>query len=331
MNFFGRFAVVAVLSGALISCRGGCRRDVAPPAQGLLASLPAGTRFVLSADVAAIRASALWAGLSALAKDRAGDRAIVEQFTARTGVDPFRHIHRIVAAFPEEARQSGQFALVIDGEGFDEKRLVSYARDQAKLRGQDIQSRVVASRTVWVGPGPERTGGFFMGAPRFVLGAGGWAEELAAIAGGTPGVASAADNNDLSHLCARVDSSRAFWFAAVVPAQTRRMLQADVRFSAAASVARLGGTIDFERGLAADLLAELSNEADARTLAARVLAFKRDAKGSPQVLMLGLAAYVDAVSASSDGPNVHIRIALTEGQVNDLMARVGGLARMQRK
>jgi hypothetical protein len=313
----------------------GCRREAARPARDpTLAELPVETRVVVSVDLARIRRAPLWTRLAALAEEDPADRARIETMTVRTGLgtplDPLRQVGRILAAFPDSARTGGQFALVIDGQAFDEKRLVAYAREEAAARGVRIDASQRAGRRMWVGNGPERTGGFFVGTSRFVLGGGGWAELMAGLSAGSPRQPSAADNEELARLCARIDRARGVWFAAIIPLDVRRMLLDDPHHDSAASVTRLAAAIDLEPGLKVDIVADLSNAADARVLARRIQDSAREAKRNAQVLMLGLAPYLDALSARADGPSLRVELSLTAPQVRDLLDRLVGLVRMAR-
>ena len=129
----------------------------------------------------------------------------------------------MIAAFPDDARQAGAFAVLFEGEALDEKRLLTYARDQARLRGGSIEQRPHGKRTLWTGQraaGQPELSGFFLDRRRFVLGGGGWAEKVADLADGVS-QASAAGNPTLVRLAERVGSGRAIWLAAIVPEGTR--------------------------------------------------------------------------------------------------------------
>lgn len=323
-------ALLAALS--LGACRGGCgKRPGAPAGQATLASLPADTRFVLSVDLARIRATPLWARLSALAADDPVDRERLRELTRRTGLDPLRQIHRVVAAFPENARQRGQFALVIEGEGFDEHRLVGYARAEAATRGGRITERTRGARTLWSSPGGSSTAAFFVGQTRLVVAGGGWAEELADLAGRAAGQGpSAAGNPELVHLVTRLEAGRSLWFAALVPPELRKSFLADPKLTSAASVMRLAGGADLGPGLTAELVADLSNAADARALVARVQTTVRESKLNAQVLMMGLGPYLDALAATADGPRLRVTLTLSPDQVQELIERLNGLVRLAR-
>lgn len=292
---------------------------------------PAETRIVLSLDFRRIRATPVWQQLSALAADDPEDRRIIAELTARTGLDPWKQIHRLIAVFPDDARTDGAFAVLFEGD-FDDKRLVTYARDRAKLRGGSIEQRRHGQHTLWVGQGEAgrpAVAGFFLDRQRFVLGGGGWAEKVADLLDGRQ-KASAADNGTLVRLAERVGQGstapRAFWLAAIVPEATRQRLMADPRFGVQASVMRLGAAADLGPGLSAELVAELSNQDDARALVGRMTEFVTAAKRSPQALLLGAGPYLDGVRAEAEGPSARVKLSIGEAQTAELVQRLKALA-----
>jgi hypothetical protein len=324
-------ALVALVVAATACHGGGCpgRAPAPPRLDPTLRLLPAETRVVAAVDLVRVRAAPLWSRIAALADEDPADRARIQALTARTGLDPLRQLGRIVAAFPENARARGQYALMIDGQRFDVQKLVAYARDEVAPRGLRIEQAARAGRTLWVSSGPEHTAGFFVGSERFVIGGGGWAETMADLAGPTP-PPSAAGNDELAHLAGRIDRTRALWFAAIIPLDVRRLLMDDPRHDSAASVTRLAAAADLGPGLTADLVADLSNAADARVLVERIQTTVREARRNAKVLMLGLAPYLEAVSARADGPTLTVKLTLTEPQVQDLVERLVGLVRVAR-
>jgi hypothetical protein len=339
--------IVALLTTTLaltaVGCRGGCARraaDGSPP--GVLAMFPPETRMVLAIDFRKVRDSGLWRELFSLAGQDPEDRRLIETFTKRTGLDPFQQIHRVYAAFPEEARRDGAFALYFEGQGFDEQRLLAYAREEARTRGHTIVSRLHAGRTLWVAPraaaapgqppaSASEVGGFFLDDSRFVLAGGGWAQRMLDLgrSSGAP-AASAAGNTSLLHLAERIGPGRAFWLAAIVPEGTRQRLIADARFGVQASVMRFAMGADLSPGIAGELHAELSNADDARVMAGRVTSFVREAKKSPQALLLGAGPYLDAVRADASGSTATVKIHLDEPLTRELVTRLGGFLRSRR-
>ncbi len=325
--------LAAVCLITMAGCRGGCLREPGAGASGVLARFPAETQVVVSIDFTRIRDTALWKRVSALASEDPADKKLIEAFTARTGLDPFRHLHRLVAAFPEEARKSGAFALVIEGEAlFDEKRLLTYARDQAKLRGNELQPRQHAGYTLWHTGSAEGTAGFFLDRRRFVLAGGGWAEKMADLAratGSSP--ASAESNVTLLRLVERLGVKRSIWMAALVPDQTRQTLRADPRLGAQASVMRFGAGLDLGPALRGEVDAELSNGDDARVLVDKFETFLKAARKSPEALLIGAGPYLDGIKAQASGPRALLSVELSEAQTIELVNRAVGLLRLQRE
>jgi hypothetical protein len=332
MTKLGRTQILFAVLLTTASCRGGCDRaggDRRP--LGALGLFPADARIAISIDFRRVRETAVWQRFSALASEVPEDRKLIDDFVARTGLDPFRQIHRVVAAFPEDARAGGAFGIIVEGEGFDEKRLLTYVRDQAKLKGGELRQVAQGRHTLWTSSAPGSPAGFFLDARRFALGGGGWAERMAALADGGPNAPPSAEaSGTLARLVERVGARRSIWLGAVVPPATRERLMATPRYGIEASVMRLAAAVDFGPGLEADLVAELSNADDARALVAKVEAFVRDARTSPQVLLLGAGPYLDAITATAEGPNARIHVALDEPRTTELVTRLVGLARLRR-
>jgi hypothetical protein len=319
----------ALVAAGLMLTMAGCRRGCDGPTgrtagAGALALLPAETRIVVALDFRKIRGSPLWRQLAALAADDPEDRKIIDELTARTGLDPFRDVHRLIAGFPDDARQAGAFALIFEGEPFDEKRLLTYARDQARLRGRTIEQRPHGKRMLWTGAGDPELSGFFLDRHRFVLGGGGWTQKVADLADGAS-QASASRDATLVRLVERTGAARAMWLAAIVPEATRERLMADPRFGVQASVMRLGAGADLAPGLTGELVAELSNQDDAQALVGRIDEFLTAAKRSPKALLLGAGPYLDGIRAQAEGPTARIRIGIDEAQTGELVRRLQAL------
>ncbi len=331
-----RTALVLGVLLTMTACRGGCQREAATAGDPLLALLPQDAEVIVAIDFARVRATSLWRKLDELTRDAAGDRQILDQLRAATGIDPFTNIHRIVAAFPEEARRTHAFAVIFETDPIDRARLFLYLRDEARRRGGDLVERKEGERTVWASPRSDGPSGFFLDDRRFVLGAGGWTRAVAdrATAQAAPSAAStsapAGPKPELLRLAERAGRDRSLWLAAQVPAATRARLSADPRFGPDAAIMRFGAGADLGPALRADLIAELSNGADAAVLVEKVQTFVAAAKKSPDVLLLGVAPYLDAIKAEVDGPNARIRIELSAALTEELAARAVGLLRLRR-
>lgn len=329
---YGRRALALAALTAAFTCSAcnGCqaRRDVlADPA---LAMLPAQTQTVVSLDLRQVRESMLWKAVATAGQRSSDDLKILQNVKARTGFDPLVDVHRIVFAFPEDARANGEFALLAFGDHFDERRLVSYARDEAQSRGFDIRQQEHAGQRLWVGSDAQtKRAGFFLGEHTFVLGGGGWAQQMAALVASHGNSAPA--HAELSHLCARVGTGHAAWAVAVVPSATRTRLAADPRFAAASNITRVAVTLDLRAGLVATARAELSTKEAAQTLAAEVNNYIREAKQSPKLLLMGIGPWLEGLAATAKGPDVTVSMQLNASAAQAMADRLTALLQLTKR
>ncbi len=336
-----------------VSCRGRKPSSSEAPApfaslQAPISIVPLESQTVGAIDFSQFRSSPHWQRLRQIAQTDAGDKKLIADLAERTGMDPLVDVDRLTAAFPRDAREKGAFVLVIEGKHFDEKRLVAYARDEAKLQGLDVVQQAFAGRVLWTGSHrPGAVEGFFENEGRFIIGGGGWARRCAellslrlstTVTGSTsPSPVGADSHVELGNLALRLrgkrDTDPAIWFASLVPGDLRPALAQAVgelgddtdTVGPAASAQRWGFALFLKPELSAHLRIELSNARDAERLAARFLTFARSAKVSPKTLLLGLTSYLDAVTIVSHGPNVDVQIKLANAQVVSLLERLATL------
>jgi hypothetical protein len=324
---------VAVALAAALSCRGGCARARPPTVlvEGPLALFPLETRMVVAFDFARLRASPAALKLAALAQQSPADAHTLEELTSRTGLDPIHGIDSVVLAFPEEARRTNQFGMIVRAPRFDQTRLVAYVRDELQKKGDDLVATTRGPRTLWSARHDPSVAGFFADDRTFVLGAGGWAARMADLADRSRPSDSAATNLELVGLAERAAGNHAIWAAAQVPSETRRKLAEEPRFKNAAAVMTLALGIDLKDGLQAVLESGVATAADAEALAARTRESLLDAKRNAQVLMLGLGPYLDGVTARAVDKTFELRATLTEAQLDDLIGRLGALLTLTRQ
>ncbi|HEX2658072.1 MAG TPA: hypothetical protein VHU40_07375 [Polyangia bacterium] len=330
----GPAAALALLLIALGGgCRGGCSRATTAPAPTMASPLswfPADTHVVLSIDFARLRTTPLWSALGGLATTDPADRQRIEDLAKRTGLDPLKQVDSLIVAFPEEARAQGSMGLILRGQGLDEARLVAYVRDQVGKQGDDLFSFRRAGRTLWATRREPTTAGFFVDDRTFVLGAGGWAEKMADLSA-EPNAKGASTNPTLVHLVEQAGPSRAVWAVALVPAATRAALAADPTVPGAAGVNRLSLGIDIGTGVDAKLVADLATHAEAEAMAQQVRDAVVTAKRSPQVLLLGLAPYLDGISSRAAGVGCELSLRLSDSQTNDAIERLRALLTLARQ
>lgn len=322
--------LVFLLGGVGLGCKG-CENQSPLSADPALALLPVQTQTIVSIDLQQIRSSVLWNAISSASQRNPDDLKILNDLKVRTGFDPLVDLRRLVFAFPEDARVKGEFAMLAYGEHLDERKLVAYARDEAKSRGYDIAQEERAARRMWVGSDKlTARAAFFLGSSTLVLGGGGWAEKIATLIA-NPKEPSVARSAELSHLTARLGLGHAVWAAAVVPGATRTRLGADPKFAAAADIARVAVSLDLKNGLLASAWAELSTKESAAALTIEINNYIREAKQSPKLLLMGVGPWLDGLVARSEGPQVQIVLKLDAAQAQSMADRISALLKLARK
>jgi hypothetical protein len=328
-----RTIVVATLL-AIGSCRGGCRRggeaDRALTVQGRLALFPASARMVAGIDATQLRASAAAAKVQALAAESQADQKELVEFTRRTGFDPLKQIESLTVAFPESARDSGDFGLLLRADRFDETRLIAYARDELQKKGDDLNSTKRGRLTLWSSRKDPSVVGFFVDDRMFVLGAGAWGARMADLVNNVNPGDSAATNLELVHLVERAAGKHTIWGAAIVPAETRKTLAMRPDVQEAGTINTLSAAIDFGKGLEAVLIADTATPDAASALARKVTEALRDAKRDPRVLMFGLGPYLGGIGARADGKTFEVRATLGPEAVDNLVSQLAAALSLAR-
>jgi hypothetical protein len=267
-----------------------------------LALIPADAEIVLSLDMEHLRSQPAWTTvLSALTKSK---KPFLDSLAASAGLDLPRQLRRILIALPAERQSDDRFALIADADPFDEARLTAWLR--AHLG--------------------EKTAVFVRNKSQIVISQGDWSGKMAALASATKLVPCAADHVELLRLCTRAAAEHSFWFAAVVPQAVRRDWTHEPRFADVASIARVSGYIDLGSGAQAEVVAELSNTPDATELAHRLGVYLNQAKRHPEMLVLGLAPYLESVRLAAHDARVHATIDLSGEQLGECIERIEALA-----
>lgn len=303
-------AVLAVIVLAL-ACLPGCKRvpnesaNKDPAAKRIAAALgliPPDAEIVLSLDLERLRGQTAWTTvLSALAKDT---RPLFEGFAAGTGIDLPRQLHRVLVALPAERQGDDRFVLIADTDALDEARVTAWLR--ARL-GEKI-AVLIRNRS------------------QIVISQGAWSSTVAALASAARLTPSVADRPELLRLYTRTAVGHSLWFAAVVPVTVRRALMKEPGLPDVASIARVSGFINLNSGAHVEVVAELSNTADATELVHRLGVYLNQAKRHPEMLVRGLAPYLEAVRLAAHDARVHATIDLSGEQLGECIERIEALA-----
>ncbi len=291
----------------------GCRRvpdeiaiqDSSPSAEGMaaiLAMVPPDAGIVVAIDMERLRGKPAWSTvLGALAKNA---KPFLDGLAAATGFDLKQQLGHVLIALPAERRSDDRFVLIADADRLDQARVTAWLH--ARFGG--------------------KTAAFLRGHHQIVISQGAWVGPLAALASANRLTTSAADNPELRRLCTRASGDHGLWFAAIVPTSVRRTLMREPRFSDVGSIARVSGFVDLDGGAHVELVVELSNSTDAVLLTHRLAVYLNQAKRHPEMLVLGLAPYLEAMRLASEDSRVRLSLDLSGAQLGDCIERIEALA-----
>lgn len=287
--------------------------------------MPRETNFVVMANVARMRGTPLWNRMLALRDESPEQKAKYDDFVKKTGLDPLQHVDSIFAGFPT-TKGSGEFGAILRGGPFDEAKLVAYMKEQAQKDGGDFTSTDYNGKKLYSDKSGQTYGAFLDGPNGRTLALGGreWIKKIVDLSAKSDGD-SAAKNDALTALIKKTRTGDALWGAGIVPDDARQALKDDPRLTDAATMKDAYASLDLQGGFSLAGAVDLAGEPEAKTLSARVNDQLADAKRNPQVQMMGLTQFLDAIKATSQAATFHLDVKLTQTQVDDLIARLQGL------
>jgi hypothetical protein len=286
--------------------------------------VPRETDIVLMANVTRMRNTQMWRKVLDLRDSDEKNKKDYEEFVAKCGLDPFKHIDSVFIALPQQGGGAKEFAGILRG-SFDETKLVACAREQAKKDGSDVTAIDYNGKKLYTDTKKGEAFATFLDGKTVAVGGKEWIKRVVDLAGKKDAGPSAKQNDALIGLMKRTKTSEAMWGAGVVPESARESLKNDPNLAAAASMKNVFGSIDFASGFAADINVDTASDADAKELAAKVTGQLMETRKSPQMMMMGLAGFLDGVKVDAKGPTFHVGINFTQQQVDDLINRVKGL------
>jgi hypothetical protein len=284
--------------------------------------VPREADIVVMANLTRMRNTDMWRRLQDLRDSDANNKKEYDDFVKRCQLDPMKDIDSVFLAFPQTGGQK-DFAAVMRGK-FDEDKLVACAKEQAKKDGSDVQTSDYNGKKLYTDGKKQEAWATFLDKSTVAVGSQTWVKKVIDQAGGK-GQGSAKDNEALMSLVKRAKTNDGIWGAGVVPQSARDQLKADPHLAAASSMKDVFGSVDFAKGIAADANVDLATENDAKEVAAKATAQLLEAKKNPQLMMMGMASFLDAVKIDAKGSTFHLTVDLTQQQVDDLINRVKGI------
>ncbi len=319
----GQLAPCGLLLVALVA---GCKNSSSAAAKEDLQLVPKESDIVLMANLNRARNTTLWRRMLDLRDQDATTKKNYDEFVQKCQLDPLTQIDSVFLAFPQTATgDSKEFAAILRGT-FNEEKLVSCAREQAKKDGRDIATSEYEGKKLYTDTQTGQAYATFLDGKTVAMGGKEWIKKVIDLAAGKKDAGpSAKDNAELVSLTKRAKTSDAIWGAGLVPQTARDALKNDPNLSAAASMKDVFGSVDFASGLAADINVDLGSENDSKDLQARATTHLNDLKKHPQVMVMGLGQLFDAVKPEARGATFHVGVNFNQQQVDDILGRVKGL------
>ncbi len=247
-----------------------------------------------------------------------------DDFVKRCAFDPFQQLDSVYAAFPQTVSQTKEFTMIMRGT-FNQAKLVECAKDQSKKDGTDVVESTYNGKTLYTDSKKGEAFATFLDAKTVVIGGKEWVKKTIDLAAKKDPGGSAKDNEALMSLVKRARTNDGIWAAGTVPQSARDSFGSDPQMAAAKSMKDVFGSLDFSSGFSAEFVVDLGSEADAKELTTKTTAQLMEVKKSPQLVMMGMASFLDGVKIDSKGVAYHVAVNLTQPQVDDLVNRMRGL------
>ena len=302
----------------------GCPKSGAGIAKEDMQLVPKDTNIVLMMNAGRMRNTAMWRKVLDLRDSEPQTKKDYDDFVQKCGLDPLKQIDSVFLAFPQGAGDAREFAAILRGT-FDENKLVTCAKDQAKKDGADLAISEYNGKKIYTDTKQGQAFATFLDSKTVAMGGKEWIKKVIDLAAGKKEAGeSAKENPELMALVKRAKTSDAMWGAGLVSQATRDQLKNDPHLSSAGSMKDVFGSIDFANGFAADINVDVGSEADAKDLTVKIQSQLNDTKKNPQVMMMGVAPLLDQVKTEAKQATFHVAINFNQQQVDDIVNRVKG-------
>ncbi len=299
---------------AVVGCRGKKKANEALADIDGLAALGEGVAIVVGGDIEKLASSRLVRrGIEAMLASDTELKTRVEAIAAECKLVPGENVNSFIIGIGEGP---SDLLLALSGR-FEENALTACVQKRLVDTGGRLTTVPVEGRTAYRadgGSGSEPVW-FALGSPKTLILAGSQ-EWLARGLGKGPRLTSNAATNAL---IASAPTKRTIWAAGKVPEQIGAML-VDATGGAISAPPSMTAQVDFERGVQAQLTAQMVSEKDAKALEklhkfqAPMIAAMAQAKGLGR-----LAAKLEVASA---GKKLKIGLVANEAELSDLLATV---------
>lgn len=311
-------ALALVAAAGCSSCKKGARES-----KQNLEMVPNEAVAVAEVNLDRMRGEPIWKRVEKSLNENQQNKQKYDDLVKETGFDPLKQLDTVFVAFGAKPDAGSYGGLLRSGVAFDQTKLVAYAKKEVQKDGATLQEEDYAGHKLYH-PSDAPSGYVtFLDSRTIVFGGKDWLQKIIDLSSGKG--ESAAKNAELAALVKKTNTNTAMWGAGLVPESARQELQGNTGMPELAGMKDAYGSIDFAKGFALGVALDLGSAADAQGLVAKVDEQLSMAKKSPQVQLLGMTPYLDAVKASSKDSAFHLAVDLNQQQVDELVARIEGL------
>lgn len=312
--------LLGMLAVSSISCSS-CRRKGA--AREDLAIVPQEAQVIVTLNVSRVRDTAMWRKLIEFRDQSADTKKQLDEFTARCGFDPFKHLESAMIAFPT-AVADGEVGIIIHGT-FDEAKIMACAKQEMEKQGQKLVAIEYGGKKLYSDAAEGGKLGIALLDPRtLIIGGKDWPKKMIDLSTGKQGAKSVIGNPEIASLVKKVKTTDAIWAVALIPENIRQKLAEVPMLAATKSLKDIYASFDFATGVRFNTVFDLGTEADAKELVAKVNEQLSEAKKNPQIMMLGLSSMFDALKVNSQGSAFKFDVSYNQQQVEQLIERLQG-------
>ncbi len=295
------FAIAFFLVSLSFSCARKVESDKA------LSLLPKESAFLFSIDMKRLAATDLYKKI----KEDTEALEKYNEFVEKTGVDPEKHLERIVLAIPPDVEETQEVAVAIFGI-FDREKILSAIEEEGEVETSTYEGLEVYSFT----PEDEPMGMSFLA--EGCLGFGGQ-ESIKRMIELSKGKGESLEANaEMMDVLKDVNQENMFWGAGLIPEDYKQKAKANPMTQSFASLRSIILSVNAEKGFDFFMLSRSDVEEDAKLMADAMKGFvalgKMGAGEKPDLLEM-----LDKIEIGSKKNEVTISMHLSE----ELMERLG--------
>ena len=323
-----RFNIWMVVGASLVMGLAGACSKGGGAAKEDLALVPKETEVVIGVSFARMRGTAMWKKLQDLGLSTEKSKKDFGDFSKNcVDMNSAEGPESLFIALPEptQATKDGAFIIHLKT-AIDDAKITKCFEFMSDKNGEKVVSTDYNGKKILTSSkDTSDKGGFvLLDGKTIAFGSGTWVKKIIDLASGKE-PASAKQNEGLMALVKRAKTSDAIWGVGTVPQTARDNFKNMPQLAPLSSLKSIVGSIDFASGLTVDVNMETGTEADAKAINEQVTTQLAEVKKSPQVQMLGVATWLDAVKTEAKGPMFHVSTTYNQKQVDDMVERVQGL------